>query len=296
MPAAGTVAEPSAEDLDRLRAACRRTDIDPRGRLFPPHGVVSRVNREAVVLLGGGRALLLQIAHPLVAAAVGAHSRFRTEPLERLRRTLDLMLTIAFADAAHAMAAVHQIEGVHARVHGVLDTDVGPLRRGTPYDANDPVLLLWVHATLVDTALLVYRRFAAPLSPEDRATYYEESKVGARLLGVPEALIPPSLEAFEAYVDTIVRDDVLTVGETARAIAASILRPALPFRLGEPFRVARFFTIGLLPPPLRERYRLTWTPRQEWLLDALAAATRRMLPFVPVRLRLVPHARRAPRP
>src|SRR5213083_2845213 len=164
MPAAGAAAELSLEDLDRLRAACRRTVIDPRRGLFGPESVVWRVNREAVALLGGGRALLLQVAHPLVAAAVAAHSRLRAEPLVRLRRTLELMLTIVFADAAHAMAAVHEIEGV-------LDADVGRWRRGTPYDANDPMLLLWVHATLVDSALLVYRRFVAPLSREDRATY-----------------------------------------------------------------------------------------------------------------------------
>jgi len=296
MPAAGAAAELSLEDLDRLRAACRRTVIDPRRGLFGPESVVWRVNREAVALLGGGRALLLQIAHPLVAAAVAAHSRLRAEPLVRLRRTLELMLTIVFADAAHAMAAVHEIEGVHARVKGVLDADVGRWRRGMPYDANDPTLLLWVHATLVDSALLVYRRFVAPLSREDRATYYEESKVGARLLGIPDALIPPTPRAFEDYVEAMIRDDVLTVGETARDLAASILRPPLPLPLGEPFRVARFFTVGLLPPALRERYGLTWTARQERLLDALAACARRTLPFVPECLRLLPHARRAPPP
>ena len=94
----------------------------------------------------------------------------------------------------------------------------------------------------------------------------------------------------------MIRDDVLTVGETARDLAASILRPPLPLPLGEPFRVARFFTVGLLPPALRERYGLTWTARQEWLLDALAACARRTLPFVPECLRLLPHARRAPPP
>src|SRR5438552_15956163 len=197
MPAAGAAAELSLEDLDRLRAACRRTVIDPRRGLFGPESVVWRVNREAVALLGGGRALLLQVAHPLVAAAVAAHSRFRAEPLVRLRRTLDLMLSIVFADAAHATAAAHEIERLHARVNGVLDADVGPWRRGTPYDANDPTLLLWVHATLVDSALLVYRRFVAPLSREERAIYHEESKGGARRLRIPDALIPPTPRAFE---------------------------------------------------------------------------------------------------
>src|SRR5437667_6481187 len=123
MLAAGPAAVLSVEDLDRLRAACRRTVIDPRRGLFGPESVVWRVNREAVLLLGGGRALLLQVAHPLVAAAVAAQSRFQSEPLGRLWRTLDLMLTIVFGDVAHAVAAIRAIEAVHARVQGILDTD-----------------------------------------------------------------------------------------------------------------------------------------------------------------------------
>ena len=96
-------------------------------------------------------------------------------------------------------------------------------------------------------------------------------------------------------MEAMMRDDVLTVGETARDLAASILRPLLPLPLGEPFRIARFFTVGLLPPALRERFGLPWTARRERLLGALAAFTRRTLPFLPERLRLMPHARAARR-
>ena len=157
--------------------------------MFAPESVVRRVNREAVLLLGGGRALLLQVAHPLVAAGVAAHSRFRSEPLGRLWRTLDLMLTIVFGAAAEAIAAVRAIDGVHARVQGVLDADVGRFARGARYDARDPELLLWVHATLIDSALVVFDRFVAPLDPAARSAYYEESKAIARLLGIPDALL-----------------------------------------------------------------------------------------------------------
>ena len=107
-------------------------------------------------MLGGGRALLMQVAHPLIAAGVAAHSGFQQAPLTRLTRTLELMLTIVFADGRDALAAVRAIARVHRRVHGRLETAVGPFRRGTPYDAADPALLLWVHATLVDSALVAY--------------------------------------------------------------------------------------------------------------------------------------------
>src|SRR5437867_13172578 len=156
----------SRADLDRLRAATGRTRIDLTRSLYGADSMTWRVNREAVLLLGGGRALLLQVAHPLVAAGVAAHSEFHAHPLRRLWRTLDLMLTLVFADGAGALRAVRTIEGVHARVHGVLEAPSGPFPRGTRYEANDPALLLWVYATLVDTALVVYERLVEPLGVE----------------------------------------------------------------------------------------------------------------------------------
>ena len=283
----------SAGDLARLRTACGRETVDPARSLFGPGSITWRVNREAVLLLGGGRALLLQVAHPLVAAGVAAHSEFRAHPLRRLWRTLDLMLTLAFADGATALGAVRTIEGVHARVHGVLEAPSGPFPRGTPYDANDPALLLWVYATLVDTALVVYERFVEPLGVDGRAAYYEGSKVGARLLGIPEAMMPPTFGRFQEYVDDMIRGDVLAVGPASREIAASILRPAVPLGLAQALRAANLFTIGLLPPPIRERYGLSWSAAHETALRALVTLARRVLPFVPQRVRLLPHARRA---
>jgi len=291
VPNPGASAGLSREDLDRLQAACGGRPVDPASSLFGPESLTWRVNREAVILLGGGRALLLQVAHPLVAAGVAAHSEFRTHPLRRLWRTLDLMLTLVFADASTAIAAVHEIERVHARVRGVLDVGVGPFPRGTPYDANDPGLLLWVYATLVDSALVAYERFVARLPAEARAAYYEESQIGARLFGIPESLIPRTLGHFEAYVEETVRSDVLAVGPASRALAASILAPPLPLGLGRALGGARFLTVGLLPAVVRERYGFSWSARREGALRALAALTRLVVPRLPARLRAVPHAR-----
>jgi uncharacterized protein (DUF2236 family) len=115
--------------LTRLRTATGRRRIDPAASLFPPDSITRRVNREAVLLLGGGRALLLQVAHPLVAAGVAEHSRFEQEPLQRLVRTLQLTLAIVFGSAAEALAAVRGIERVHARVRGRLESACGLPRR-----------------------------------------------------------------------------------------------------------------------------------------------------------------------
>ncbi len=287
------MARPAPDDRDRLHVALGCDAVDLERSLFAPDSATRRVNREAVLLLGGGRALLLQVAHPLVAAGVAAHSRFRTHPLERLWRTLDLVLTIVFADAGRAIAAVRDIEHVHARVRGTLDADVGPFARGTPYDASDPRLLFWVHATLVDTALVVHERFVAPLTADDLSRYYEESKVVARLLGVPNALIPLTFDRFRAYMHDMLHGQTLTVGAAGHEVAASIMSPPLPVALRQGFRAAGFVTAGLLPAIVRQRYGLSWGPRREQALDALAAATRAALPFTPALLRFLPHARAA---
>ena len=283
----------STADMERLRAATGRSAVDPRVSLFGPQSLTWRVNREAALLLGGGRALLLQVAHPLVAAGVARHSDFRSRPLQRLRRTLELTTTVVFADAAGAIGAVRQIEAVHSRVRGELPADVGPFRRGTAYDANDPQLLFWVHATLADTAVRVYERFVRPLALADKTALYEESKVVARLFGVPDSYIPPTLASFNRYMDDMIRGPVLAVGTDSREIAASILRPPLPPGARQIVGANRFFTSGLLPPIVRRRYGLAWGPRRERALDAIAAMTRAGLPLLPKPARDFPRAHRA---
>jgi len=281
------------EELERLRTACGRRRIDPVRGLFGPRTVTWKIDREAAVLLGGGRALLLQIAHPLVAAGVASHSRFRERPLERLWRTLDLMLTIVFADAKAALAAVADIESAHVRVRGALAVPVGRLPAGTAYAARDPALALWVHATLVDSTLVAYERFVGPLRPHERAAYWEQSKTIARLLRVPDDMLPRTFAAFRQYMATMIAGDELAVGRDGREAAAAILRPPVPVGVAELFRLTRFVTVGLLPPSVRARYGLAWNAAQDASLSALTAASRRIVPLLPPCVRFLPHARRA---
>ena len=124
---------------------------------FDPEGMAWRIGRESALLLGGGRALLLQVAHPLVAAGVAAHSDYRNNPWRRLEQTMRTVWTIVYGTRAEADAVAARIRAGHSRVRGEIKRDMGPFRSGTRYSALDPQLLLWVHATLVDTALLVYR-------------------------------------------------------------------------------------------------------------------------------------------
>lgn len=242
------------------------------GLPFARGAAIREVHGEAVILAGGGRALLMQIAHPLVARGVAEHSDWRRDRGGRLLRTLRPMYAIVFGDAAEVRAAAR---GVHAAHRAVA---------GDGYSARDPELLLWVHATLVDTALECHRRFVGPLPPAREAACYEETKRVGRLLGVPAALLPPDAGAFAAYRDAAIAG--LEVGERARAIARELCRPAPPF--GPLIVPWRELTAGLLPPSLRAGYGMAWGPARAAALEAACALSRRLWPRLPPALRRPP--------
>lgn len=283
----------TTEDRSRVEEACRRRGIGPTDGLFRADSLTRRVHRELALLGGGGCALLLQVAHPLVAAGVAEHSHFRRDPIGRLVRTLDLMLTLSFASAESALRAVKEIERRHARVQGRLAEAVGRYPAGTPYDAMDPSLLLWVHATLVATAPRVFERLVAPLSRGQRQAYYEESRTLGRLLGIPDAALPPDLLSFRDYFHGMETDGSLAVGPAARDIAAAVLQPREPWWLGWVVPPLHLLTAGLLPPSLRRAYGLPWSARHRQVLGALEGLTRATLPLLPPLLREFPQSRDA---
>lgn len=256
--------------------------------MFGPGTVTWRVNREGVLLAGGGRALLLQVAHPLVAAGVAAHSDYDRHPWRRLERTLSVTTAIVFGDPVESRRASERLWAVHGRVDG---TAAG----GTPYRARDPDLLLWVWATLVDSSLLVYRRCVGELGGEDLARYHAEQVAFAEACGVPAGMAPADPESFAAYWERMLTGE-LRVGEDARRIAAGVLRPASPPPLPAVLRPPiELLTAGLLPPGVRAAYGLTWSPGRERALDAALAAVRAGRALTPPSLRWFPAARRAAR-
>lgn len=263
--------------------------------LFSLDGPFARVNREAVLLLAGPRALLLQLAHPLVAQGVADHSGFLADPLGRLRRTLDAMLTIVFGDEAEARASAAAIRAVHERVHGTLAEATGRFAAGTPYDARDPELALWVHATLVDSARVAFECFVEPLGEAETERYYQESKTVAALLEVPEAEMPADHAAFRTWYEALLAGPVLEVTPTAARLADAVLHPPIPLlprALGD---AASVVTVGLLPASIRERFALSWDPTRDAAWRAARALVRGALPLLPDLARTMPHARRAQR-
>jgi uncharacterized protein (DUF2236 family) len=267
--------------------------VAPDAGLFAPGSVFRRVNRETVLLLGGPRALLLQLAHPLVAAGVAAHSDFLRHPLRRLWRTVDTMLRIVFGDRQTAHDAARGLNEVHGRVRGTLAEATAHFPAGTPYDARDPALLLWVHATLVDAALVTYECFVAPLDVPARAGFYEDSKIVARLLGVPDEELPPTPAAFAAYVRETIAGPVLEITPTARRLADAVLHPPLPLVPRLAGDLGSVVALALLPEPIRARYGFVWDWKRDRAWSAVRTIVQRALPLLPEVLRVMPHARAA---
>jgi uncharacterized protein (DUF2236 family) len=259
-------------------------------RFFSPDTMIWKVDREMVLLAAGGRALLMQLAHPKVAAGVAEHSRFKGDPLGRLYRTMSTMWSIVFDDTAQARAALERVKNVHRRVQGTI-LPAEPLPGGTPYDALDVDLLLWVHATLIESAMVAYDIFVKPFVADERHRYYDDSKKLAYLFEVPETLVPTSLADFDKYMESMLAGEEIVVGPTARALAAEILYPR-PWILKPAGPLFRLVTAGLLPKGLRAAYGLGWNERKEKRFWVAARVFRRLLPFVPKIFRIVPNARR----
>lgn len=287
---------------------------DARG-FFGPDSVTWMVDREMALFLGGPRALLLQIAHPAVAAAVEEHSDFRADPLGRLQRTLDSVFTIVFGDRDAATEAAARVVRRHGPVRGTITEASASPWSGKAYRAQDPELLLWVHATLVDTALLVFESVVRKLERREAERYYEESCVVGELLGIPRSVLPRALRDFEEYFAEMVEGPALHVGRIARAQQADIvkLEPSYGLRsiYGDewgrrwsravdvaPMRrvyssLTDLVAAGMLPRRVREAYGYRWERRDRLAYRALLRSLRATVPRLPEGLRFLPGYRRA---
>lgn len=257
--------------------------------------VTWRVNAERVVLLGWTRAILLQLAHPLVAAGVDDHSTFRERPWSfatRLHHTVRAMLALTFADDAGREAAFEGIRAIHRRVHGTLREDAGRWKTGTPYSAEDPDLVLWVHATLLDSVPLAYNLFVAPLTAAEQDAYCAEAAPVAIALGARPDDVPRSWAAARAYLEREYASGTIAVSAQARGVAREVLSPALAPLIAPAAWTNRVLTLGLLPPPIREQYGFAWRPRDQRLLDRLVPAIRRLRRATPARLAQWPESHR----
>ena len=255
--------------------------------------VARQVNQERVVVLGWGRALLWQLAHPLVAVAVARHSDFSRSlraAWRRFTRTVQAMRRLSFGTEAEAGEVARWIRQAHRRVQGRLDEPLGPFPAGTTYRADDPALLTWVHMTTVEATLHAYETFVRPLTPEERDRYCREARAMEAWLGLSPGTFPDSWAALTAHLQAVQASGVLQITPLARRMAEQVLAPT-PWvaPLTKPWRL---LTLGPLPPELRAAYGFAWSERDERAFRRLVAFIRRGVARAPRRVRHWPEARR----
>ena len=256
--------------------------------------VAERINAERIVLAGWSRAILLQLAHPLVAAGVSDHSRFSGGLLSasiRLHHTVGAMRRLTFGTDAQAQAALAGIMAIHRHVQGTLPAAAGPFPAGARYSAEDPALVLWVHATLLESLPLVYEALVAPLSDDDRDAWCRESAPVARALGAGDD-VPVSWRALQDYLARMRASGQIVVSDTARALAAEVLSPRLAGLVAPARALNQLVTAGLLPPDIRAQYGFAWTARDDRRLQRALRWLRRLRGVTPDLLAHWPDARR----
>jgi uncharacterized protein (DUF2236 family) len=290
----GDAAAPSIvteADLERELAAVRAAAAGDRCGVFGPGSMVWHIDREAVIFLAAGRALLLQLAHPWVAAAIAQHSRTLSDPIGRFHRTFAAVFAIVFGTTEDAIAAARRLHRRHQAMTGTLGEDVGAFAAETPYRANDVAALRWVFATLVDSAVVAFELVHPPPSVSERERYYRQSCLFAGFFGIPRSALPQGWESFVDYFGEMIASDAIAVSVAARAIAAELLAGA-GRRLRPPLWY-RAVTARLLPERLRDDFGLPFGPAEQCAAERALAVVRSLYPYTPHWLRDVAPYREA---
>lgn len=263
------------EGLWRSVAASTR---DRRAGLFGLDSITWKINRESALFLGAGRASLLQLAHPWVAAALEQHSNLRHDPLSRFHNTFRVVFTMVFGTLGQALAASRSLYQLHTGIRGKLPEGVARYAAGSPYRANERHALIWVFATLVDSAVMAYEAVQPPLSAEQRDEYYAESKLMAALFGISSEALPSDWQGFQQYIATTTASNGLGVNALSLDLAHRVLHGR-----GSWVPVPAWYralTAAWLPAALREPFRLPYGGREA----GSVARARRWLPRVYSRL------------
>ncbi len=300
----------TTDSLERHRAAVRERLLRSDHVRAGPESITWKINREMIVVAGWGRAILLQLAHPAVAAGVHGHSGFRgslRSSLRRLQSTVGAMLSLTFGNAEQMIAAAAAINAIHDRVHGPVPPSLklppSPgLRRtsrrtrgeggGEAYSAHDPDLQRWVHATLLESIPLTYELLVGPLTLRERDRYCSEAAIVEPLLGMPAGWLPRDSEQLDTYMREMLAGGSIVVTDTSRALARAVLYPPRWYVAWPAFRATQLLTIGLLPPSIRRAYGFEWRARDARAFGRWTTLLRTSLRLLPPLAREWPMARR----
>ena len=233
---------------------------------------VERYASDGVLVAGGARAILLQVADPVVAAGVAKHSDFAHRPVERLRNTLTFAYAVVLGTPDDAAAVSAHVQRAHR-----------PVDR-----ASDAALQLWVAATLYDTAVLVHERVFGTVGDALADELYGDYAALGTSLDMPAELWPPTRAAFSEYFEA--RIGSLEVTDDARQIAHDLFAPVTaPMWLRAGLPLGHLLTLDLLPASVREAYGFDWTARDERHARRAWCLLRFLVAVTPHRLRSWPY-------
>lgn len=235
------------EQHEASLAELARSVRDPREGILGPRSVAWQLGGDLAIFLGGGRAALLQLAHPMVAFAVDQHSRTRADVVGRFQRTFRNVFAMVYGELDEALLAARRVYRVHTRIHGKIPHAIGGWRAGSPYHANDVDALRWVHATLVDTTIAVRELLDGALPSALKDTYIVEMNRFAALFGIPRDRLPDSWLAHETYMKRMLESDLLAVAPCAREMAMFLIGRAGDHPQPPLGRLAEALTAQLLP-------------------------------------------------
>jgi uncharacterized protein (DUF2236 family) len=259
-------------------------DMMPQPRdlgYFGPDSESWQVHREVTVLFGGARAVLMHAAHPLVIAGARETGFYERNPWRRLQRTLILTYTITFGSKAEAQAAADQINETHSRVSGV-DQETG-----LPYDAFDPELLLYVHASLVESALLFEHLTVGRLDEQGRQRFHEEQMLAAEMVLLPRQLIPPTVAGLRSHLREVEASGLLRVTPAAERVAGLFRDPPAEAEWRPVLKGVSRVAFGLLPTAIREMYGVRPTPAHRTAMRSVFPIVRVVRPLLPPRYRFI---------
>ena len=280
----------SREDLEASLARLRASVTDPAAGILGPTSIGWQIGADLALFLGGGRAALLQLAHPMVAHAVDQHSRTRTDVVGRFQRTFRNVFAMVFGDLDDAITAARRVHSVHTRIHGTLPERAGRWEAGAPYHANELESLRWVHATLIDTTVAVRELIDGPLPVAIKDAYQVELHRFGALFGIPASALPRTWREHEAYMAEMIASRSLAVTPCARELASFLIgsNGAQPV-IG---RIGELVSHALLPEPLAAQFGLRGAPKRTRLGLGVFAQVYRHLPRSLVTIPACTEARR----
>lgn len=248
---------------------------------FGPESAFWQINKEMYSLFGGARALLMQAAHPLVSAGARQTSFYARDPWKRLIRTVQLQLIIAFGSKSEANRTADRINQLHETINGI-----DPVT-GQRYDGLDPDLLLWVHATLEESSLLMYEKTVRSLTPDQREQYHQENLISAELILLPREHVPPTFKEMVEYIDGMVKGSELMLTDVALDVYDLMRGGPVPYHTKPIWQFVAFAARGTLPSELQDLFNIKWDSKRQRVLDANFNLLRRTHRFIPDRYRTV---------